>query len=194
MHKILPDEHWHSYCLVIAAPMPHLKQTLHECNIQNWTKMSKMYNIYLYIYIYISIYINLYKGKSGTLVIFFFSQILQRKHYRPWKTTQSGELITSLWNQIRPWSGGTDDTWQHRDLCWATCVKGMSGSGESQLCADTETILDQWWVTTLRIEDTAQEENTNCIVLSLMELVCFFLQWVALITSIRHLSDPAPWC
>lgn len=25
MHKILPDEHCHSYCLVIAAPMPLLK-------------------------------------------------------------------------------------------------------------------------------------------------------------------------
>lgn len=29
MHKILPDEHSHSYSLVIAAPMPLLKHKLY---------------------------------------------------------------------------------------------------------------------------------------------------------------------
>lgn len=70
MHKILPDEHCHSYCLVIAAPMPLEKQTLHECNIQNWTKMSKMYNIYLYIYLFILICT---REKVEPWSLFFFS-------------------------------------------------------------------------------------------------------------------------
>lgn len=98
--------------------------------------MSKLYHIYLYIFIYI----NLYKGKSGTLVVFLWSQ----RAFPPLQTGQSGESTKRLTPRRAP-------TWrrfQHATAAAAASFtersgsehhhRGMRGSGGSQRCAGTQ--------------------------------------------------------
>lgn len=111
----------------------------------------------------------MYKGESGTLVI-FFTQILQRKHSRPWKTTEwwvsvpnmpffkirephpdTAALYTTLNNR----SCGSFHTEER--LVWTPAV-GMSGvMVKSWWC--TSSSLEPWWQKTLQILDKFEEKR-----------------------------------